>query len=95
MAWRNRALVKKRQAQRIAELMDKNARQIGFNAIRLVDWERRSTQHKLEVLSRYFKNFKRYNQLKAVDIWKVHVFTVVKRKQVAQNGSFKIDKHNG
>lgn len=74
--------------------MDKNARQVGFNAIRELNWERKSLNSKKDVLSRYFKIFIKYQGTKAVDIWKQHAFHVVSRKTVQTRNTNQVKSQN-
>ena len=55
MTWKNYIISKKKVTQRVAELMDKNARQIGFDAIRVVNWEAKVRKTKKYELNRLVK----------------------------------------
>ena len=70
MTWKYFVSDRKRAAQRLSELIKLNQRQIGFDAIRDLDWSTRVLMVKSKVLGNYHKIWVRRVMLNAINTWK-------------------------
>ena len=77
MAWKNFTQDKRRVMKRVAALMAKSFRQVGFDAVREVDWTHRTAARKEYVVTKIFNLYTHRELLQAFHNWKTSNFTQV------------------
>jgi len=77
MAWKNYTQDKLRVMERVAVLIKKSHDQVGFDAIREVDWTFRSKVNKERVVRKLAMLYVRRENLAAFNLWKQRAFEIV------------------
>jgi hypothetical protein len=70
VAWKNFTQDKRRVMQRVATLMAKSFRQVGFDAVREADWTLRSESRTEYIVTKVFHLYKHRELLQAFHNWK-------------------------